>query len=65
MNNKYIVFKEYDCWESILNIYIQKVISYKRNKFQITLDINKAHKYKTEKTAIKAAQNFNGEIKLV
>lgn len=42
--------------------YIQKVISYKRSKVILTIDINLAHKYVSNENAIKASNSFNGEI---
>jgi hypothetical protein len=46
--------------------YIRKIFSYKKGLMGVcfTLD-NNAHKYKSEKTARRAAQAFNGEIKIV
>jgi len=64
-NNTYIVFTKHDCWDSRFEVYVQKVISYKNNKWKVTLLNEKAFKYKQESSAIKAAQLCNGEIKII
>lgn len=48
--------------KNIFTYYIQKVISYKRSKIVLTIDINLAHKYVLEENAIKASNSFNGEV---
>jgi hypothetical protein len=65
MNNTYIVFTNHDCWNSQFSVYVQKVISYKNNKYKVTVLYEKAFKYKQESSAIKAAQLCNGEIKII
>lgn len=65
MNNTYVVFTNHDCWNSQFNVYVQKVISYKKNKWKVTVLHEKAFKYKNESSAIKAAQLCNGEIKII
>ena len=65
MNNNYIVYTNHDCWNSQFSVYIQKVISYKNNKWKVTILMEKAFKYKNESSAIKAAQLCNGEIKII
>lgn len=65
MSNTYIVLTNHDCWDSRFSVYIQKVISYKKNKWKVTINIEKAFKYKNESSAIKAAQLCNGEIKII
>lgn len=48
--------------KNIFTYYIQKVISYKRSKVILTIDIEKAYKYIIEENAIKASNSFNGEV---
>jgi hypothetical protein len=48
--------------KNIFIYYIQKVISYKRLKVILTIDIDLAHKYISNENAIKASNSFNGEV---
>jgi hypothetical protein len=48
--------------KNIFTYYIQKVISYKRSKVILTIDIDLAHEYVIEENAIKASNSFNGEV---
>jgi len=45
--------------------YIKKVISYRRHLFVYTLFDIEAHHYKTEKAALKAADNFQGIVEVI
>lgn len=65
MNNQYIVLCYIKLFDGVLYCYIKRVVSYKNSNVKITVDINKAHKYKTQDAAAKAALNFNGEIKVI
>jgi len=51
--------------KDIFIYYIQKVVSYKRSKVILTIDIEKAYKYVSEDTSIKASNSFNGEVKAI
>ena len=50
-----------------LKPYLAKVISYKKgfDGLLLTLDLEKAHKYKTEKNARKPAQAYGGDVLLI
>lgn len=48
--------------KNIFTYYIQKIISYKRSKVILTIDIDLAHKYVSNENAIKASNSFNGEV---
>ena len=48
--------------KDIFIYYIQKVVSYKRSKVILTIDIEKAYKYISNDSAIKASNAFNGEV---
>jgi len=48
--------------KNIFTYYIQKVVSYKRSRVVLTIDIDSAYKYIIEENAIKASNSFNGEI---
>ena len=45
--------------------YLQKVVSYKRHKVILTIDYDKAYKYVSNDSAIKASNAFNGEVKVI
>lgn len=63
---KYIVMiKSKSSFDFTIPIYIQKVISYKRNLYIYTLSKDSAHKYCLEENAIKASNAFNGEVIIV
>ena len=51
--------------KDIFVYYIQKVVSYKRSKVVLTIDIEKAYKYVSVNTSIKASNSFNGEVKAI
>ena len=51
--------------KDIFIYYIQKVVSYKRSKVILTIDIEKAYKYVSNDSAIKASNAFNGEVKVI
>jgi hypothetical protein len=48
--------------KNIFTYYIYKVVSYKRSKVILTIDIEKAHRYVSNENAIKASNSFNGEV---
>jgi len=48
--------------KNMFTYYLQKVVSYKRSKVILTIDIEKAYKYVSEDTSIKASNSFNGEV---
>lgn len=68
MNNLYVVIFKTVLLKTIpITVYISKVISYKKeleDGVRVCFHISKAHKYKSEKNAIKAAQFCHGEIKI-
>ena len=47
------------------NEYIVKVVSYKKHRKITSFLIEDAHKYCSEKTAMKASEAFKGEIKII
>jgi len=65
--NQYIVqILEY-AFNYSFDLYIQHVYSYKKGRCGVicTLDSENAHKYKSEKTALKCAQIYNGKVKMI
>jgi len=48
--------------KNMFTYYLQKVVSYKRHKVVLTIDFDKAYKYVSEDTSIKASNSFNGEV---
>jgi hypothetical protein len=51
--------------KNMFKYYLQKVVSYKRNKVILTIDFDKAYKYVSNDSAIKASNAFNGEVKVI
>lgn len=68
MKNNYIVIIKQDSQLGIQLVpYLARVISYKKGLqgIRVTLNIDKAHKYKSEKNAQKPAQFYGGEVKII
>ena len=59
--NNFIVFIS----KNMFTYYLQKVVSYKRHKVILTIDYDKAYKYVSNDSAIKASNAFNGRIKII
>lgn len=67
-NSMYIITVELDfnfLGMGILPGYVKKIVSYKRSKWKNTVDIDRAYKYKSESSAIKAAQFCKGSVHIV